>query len=104
MRVNISYSVELEQVIEKVWELYRHEKETFDDKAQELNLILDHQFIDEELSQTSKAIQDYRAAIASFDAKLAEISNILNGYYAIKYNPVPALEQEKPPEIEGKNE
>ena len=104
MRVNISYSVELEQVLEKVGELYHHEKNKFDDKKQELELILNNAFTDEALGHVSKAIHEYRLAMTSFDIKLHEISNILNGYYAIKYNPVPALEQEKPPEIEGKNE
>ena len=104
MRVNISYSVELEEVLERLWTLYHSEKEKLDNKMQEVHSTLVNQFSDEDLGQIAKAIQQYRAAMASFDVKLAEISNILSGYYAIKYNPVPALEQEKPPEIEGKNE
>jgi len=104
MRVNISYSVELEEVLENVWKLYCLEKEKLEDKTQELDLVLNHQFTDEELGQVSKAIQEYRLTIASFDAKLAEISNILTGYYTIKYNPEPGLDQQETSEIEQKDE
>ena len=43
MRVNISYSVELEEVLENVWKLYCLEKEKLEDKTQELDLVLNHQ-------------------------------------------------------------
>jgi len=104
MRVNISYSVELEQVLEKVWELYHHEKEKLDDKLKDLDLILNHKFVDEELGGVSKAIQEYRLAMTSFDIKLAEISNILNGYYAIKYAAEVTPNQQETSETEQENE
>ena len=104
MRVNISYSVELEQVLEKVGELYHHEKNKFDDKKQELELILNNSFTDEELVHMSKAIHEYRLAMTSFDIKLHEISNILNGYYGIRYNPDPPTPEQEIDEIKVENE
>jgi len=104
MRVNISYSVELEEVLEKLWLLYRSEKEKLDIKMQEIDSKMLHRFTDEELGDVSKALQECRLAIASFDIKLGEISNILSGYYALKYSPDPSPGDSQTDEIKDKNE
>ena len=50
------------------------------------------------------ALEDYRKAMASFDVKLVEISNILSGYHSIKLGPSIDENQEIQEEIEVNNE
>ena len=95
MRVNISYSVELEDVLEELKLLYRREHT-------KMRLVASES--EKNLSEIAMALEDYRKAMASFDVKLVEISNILSGYHSIKLGPSIDENQEIQEEIEVNNE
>ena len=87
MRVNISYSVELEDVLEELKLLYRREHAKMRAMTGESEKSLNQNYTEKNLSEVAMALEDYRKGLASFDVKLAEISNILKGYHAIKLGP-----------------
>ena len=104
MRVNISYSVELEEVLENLYLLFMREEAHMRNKIKNAETILKSDYDDENISSVANAINEYREAMASFDTKLAEISNILSGYYAIRYNPEPGIVAPQTDENEPKND
>jgi hypothetical protein len=104
MRVNISYSVELEDVLEELKLLYQREYTKMRLVASESEKSLNQNYTEKNLSEIAMALEDYRKAMASFDVKLAEISNILNGYHSIKLDPSTDANQEIQEEIEVNNE
>ena len=104
MRVKISYSVELEDVLEELKLLYRREHAKMRQVAGESEKSLNQNYTEKNLSEIAMALEDYRKAMASFDVKLAEISNILNGYHSIKLDPSIDANQEIQEEIEVNNE
>jgi hypothetical protein len=73
-------------------------------KIKKTEKILKSDYEDKNIGEIAAAILEYRKVLSSFDVKLAEISNILNGYYAIKYNPDPGGASSKTNEEEVKNE
>jgi len=104
MRVNVSYSVNLEEVLEEVQNMYFREVIKLEDKTRQSKKILDQVYTDKNISEIVISIQNYRDAIASFDLKLTELSGILNGYYNIKHNPAPDVDSQETKEIEQQNE
>ena len=104
MRVNISYSVKLEEVLSNLRLLFIRTEEPANNKIEELNKILKKEYVDEDIGIISEAIKEYRSVLASLDTKLAEMSNILNGYYTIKYGTVAQADQQEKNEIEQENE
>ena len=104
MRVNVSYSVELDEVLSEVQQLYKRESSKLEQILSLAERSLEQEYTDKNLSEVVLAVEDYRQAIANFDMKLAEMSNILGGYASIKEqlkNP-PQQEQEvdNPPQQE----
>ena len=104
MRVNISYSVELEDVLEELKLLYQREYTKMRLVVSKSEKSLNQSYTEKNLSEIAMALEDYRKAMASFDVKLAEISNILSGYHLIKVGPGPDANQEIQEEIEVNNE
>tara|TARA_R110002074_G_scaffold89060_1_gene195877 strand:+ start:797 stop:1156 length:360 start_codon:yes stop_codon:yes gene_type:complete len=96
MRVNIAYSVELEDVLENVQHIFLKSEESLRNKAEHYTRILMDKYTDENLGEVLKTIDEYKAAMAKFDLKLSEINNILIGYYQMKYQP---QAQEREPEV-----
>jgi len=87
MRVNLSYSVELEEVLPEVGGLFAREKEKFiiaDNKAMN---TLKETFNDDNAREIVSAIEEYKAALFNFDVKLGEIQEILKGYHEIANAP-----------------
>ena len=105
MRVSVQYSVELEDVLEEVQQLYQRERAKLEDKLEPIERSLDQKYTDKNLREISLAVGDYRYAIASFDIKLKEMANILNGYNSVKeelrnptaQSPATAAETQKEP-------
>ena len=97
MRVNIAYSVELEDVLENVQHIFLKSEETLRNKADHYTRILMDKYTDENLGEVLKTIDEYKVAMAKFDLKLSEINNILIGYYQMKYQP---QAQATEPEVE----
>ena len=94
MKVNISYSVELDEVLANAYSLLKAEKQKFKDRVEGVNDALNEPFEEETLSRSLQAIRQHREAAAKFDEKLAEISNILLGYAQIRYQQKAQAEQQ----------
>ena len=93
MRVNISYSVKLTELLNHLHGLYVVEETNLRLQAAKLHETLSKSYTDEDLLSIIQAIKNYRDLLASFDIKLSEIANILDGYYKIKFAP-PTIDEE----------
>ena len=80
MKVNVSYSVALEDVLDEVRQLYTRERAKLEDKLEIIERSLEQEYTDKNLNEIIIAIDEYRMAIGSFDLKLVEMDNILTGY------------------------
>ena len=85
MKVNISYSVDLDEVLADAYSFYKKESEKLKETSKETLSTLDKPFSDDGLFETLQAMKNYREASTRFDEKLVEISNILVGYANIRY-------------------
>lgn len=103
MRVNISYSVELDSVLEEIQLLYLREHDKMRIAVQEAENTLAEEFSEKKLTIILQAIKDYKNAMASFDVKLTEINNILNGYNSILQETA-AAEHQPVGKVEHQNE
>jgi hypothetical protein len=104
MKVNISYSVELEEVLSNAYSLLKAEKQKLKDRTEDASDTLNEPFEEDTLVQTLQAIKQYREATAKFDEKLAEISNILIGYAQILYQQTTQVEQQPQEQNTEENE
>jgi len=104
MKVNISYSVELEEVLENVRHLFLKSEENLRDEEEHFVRVLKGEYNDENLGEVVKTIHEYKETLAKFDLKLGEMTNILMGYYQLKYQPEQMAGQEAPHEEPNKEE
>jgi len=104
MRVNISYSVELEDVLKELQMLYMRENNKILEVSSEAHQVLKEKYTDKNLSHITHALAEYREALAQFDIKLGEIANILSGYSEIKTSPDVSPQVPQTEEIEEENE
>lgn len=104
MKVNISYSVELEEVLSNAYSLFKTEKQKLKDRVEDASDTLSEPFEEDTLVQTLQAIKQHREATAKFDEKLAEISNILLGYAQIRYQQTAKVEQQPQQQNTEENE
>jgi len=93
MRVNISYSVELEDVLDNISALYTRENLKLKDKIDEVNKVLSEQYYEQGIGELIFSIKEYRVAMSEMDLKLNEIVGILRGYQQIKENESPPKEE-----------
>tara|TARA_R100000008_G_C3572833_1_gene163315 strand:- start:859 stop:1155 length:297 start_codon:yes stop_codon:yes gene_type:complete len=84
MRVTVSYSVELGEVLKELQMLYIRERNKLHSTLIQADKILKEHYSDKNLSNVAASIEECRTAVSNFDIKLTEISNILNGYGTIK--------------------
>jgi len=104
MKVNISRSVDLDEVLSSTYSFYREESEKLKEVSRETLSKLERPFDDDRLGETLQAIRNYREASQRFDEKLVEISNILVGYANIRYKQQPPPEQAEEVEREEEND
>ena len=101
MKVNLSYSVALDDVLSTVHKLFLEQKIVFDKKYNSLEF----DFTEEKLQSLLNNIRELRGAFIEFDNGLNELSTILHGYQKIingeHPNPAPAP---KPPEAQDESE
>tara|TARA_R110000824_G_scaffold134691_7_gene297736 strand:+ start:7321 stop:7617 length:297 start_codon:yes stop_codon:yes gene_type:complete len=84
MRVNVQYSVELDEVLSELQLLYIRESNKLQSVATKSNLKLKEKYTDRNLSEIGITMEEYRQAVDNFSIKLVEMSNILNGYDSIR--------------------
>ena len=89
MRVNLSYSVELEDVLAELTVLFSREKEKFILADRVAMNTLKDEFTDDRVQELNNTIEKYKEAIFNFDVKLSEIQQILKGYHDIISAPAP---------------
>lgn len=82
MRVNISYSVDMDELQEKVWNLIRETSEDLSNLSSELDSLTVKPSNDE--MENVNVIDELRKKLASVDNKLADYSAILAGYVRTK--------------------
>lgn len=104
MRVNISYSVELKDVLNELQMLYMRENNKIVEVSGEAHQVLKEKYTDKNLSHVTHALEEYREALAQFDIKLGEMANILSGYSEIKTSPDVSPQVPQTEEIEEENE
>ena len=88
MRVNLSYSVELEEVLAELSSLFAREKGKFIVADQAVMEVLKDKFTDDNLRDVFNALEKYKEALFNFDVKLGEIQQILKGYHDIVNAPL----------------
>lgn len=100
MRVNLSYSVELEEVLSEVSSLFAREKEKFINADRKAMNVMKEKFSDEQIESVITTIEEYKKALVSFDIKLSEVQQILKGYHDILNSPSEVISIEEDSEIE----
>tara|TARA_B100001769_G_C21640521_1_gene357425 strand:+ start:159 stop:530 length:372 start_codon:yes stop_codon:yes gene_type:complete len=98
MRVNLSYSVELEEVLAELSSLFAREKEKFIIADRVVMDTLKDKFTDDNLRDVFNALEEYKEALFNFDVKLGEIQQILKGYHDIVNAPLDNTQTEGEPE------
>ena len=94
MKVNISYSVALEEVLPLVQKLYKEHKKEFNSTFSTAATIVESSFTDEQLEAIVGSINKMRLGMVKFDTKLEECVNIIGGYHNI----IQEVPQEEPEE------
>lgn len=87
MRVNLSYSVELEEVLSEVSSLFAREKEKFINADRKAMNVMKEKFSDGQVDNIITTIEEYKKALMNFDIKLSEVQQILKGYHDILNTP-----------------
>ncbi|QDP51496.1 MAG: hypothetical protein GOVbin630_194 [Prokaryotic dsDNA virus sp.] len=83
MRVNLSYSVELDDVLAELSELFAREKGKFEAVDKTAMRVLQGSYTDENLRDVFNTIDIYKEALANLEIKLDEIQQIIKGYHDI---------------------
>lgn len=83
MRVNLSYSVGLQEVLSEVFSLFIREKERFILADQKAMQVLKERFSDSEIENILATIEVYKEALSNLDIRLSEVQQILQGYHNI---------------------
>jgi len=80
MKVNLSYSVELDEVLSSAEKLYVESKAEFEKNYNILVALRTPEFTDAKLETTLRNLRSTHGVLAHFAARLDEIHNILTGY------------------------
>ena len=97
MRVNLSYSVKLEEVLSELQILFKREKTKFDIATRNSMKTLDDHYTDENIREVYASLGNCKKAILDFDIKMGELQQIIKGYYDIVNAPLDT-EESTPPE------
>jgi|10_taG_2_1085330.scaffolds.fasta_scaffold36202_2 hypothetical protein len=83
MKVNISYSVAIEEVLPLVEKLYTESNQQFKKSYVEANTMLEASFTDDALQAMLSQITKLRQEMVEFDSKLGELLGMAKGYQHI---------------------
>ncbi len=104
MKVNISYSVALEEVLPLVQKLYKEHKKEFNSTFSTAATIVESSFSDEQLEAIVGSINKMRLGMVKFDTKLEECVNMIGGYHNIIHQEVAQDVPQEVPEGGGDDE
>ena len=86
MKVNLSYSVELDEVLAAVERLYREARQKFEQTYSTLTTVSPPTFALGHLERAVRNIGTTQEALTTFSVKLEEIQGILSGYQGLIQN------------------
>ena len=83
MKVNLSYSVEIDEVLPSVERLYLENKGKFETNYNLLTAVSKLEFTNPKLETTLRNLREAHHSVVEFAGKLEEINNILMGYRSV---------------------
>ncbi len=95
MKVNISYTVDLEDVLDEMTSLYHKSLSKLDDKLNVYDNRLCHDFKESQIDQIIMALEHNLESYEEHQTKIAEVLNILQGYKNIKNGDVESATPEE---------
>ena len=84
MKVNIRYTVDLEEVLEEMSDLYYKSADKLERHVKIYDSFLDNGFSETQVEQVINALEHKLICYSDHQTKIAEILNILRGYQGIK--------------------
>ena len=96
MRVNLSYSVEIEEVLTAVEKLYKENKDKFEKDYNILTNISPLHFSNTSIESTLRTVGELANALEAYKTKLEELAGILTGYNNLVDPPAPPPQPELP--------
>ena len=100
MKVNIRYTVDLEEVLDEMSELYYKSADKLERHVEIYDSFLENGFSETQVQQINDALEHKLNCYNDHQTKIAEILNILQGYKNIKDGNVQPPPQEQPSENE----
>lgn len=85
MKVHISYSVELEEVLENVSALVTREHNILKSKLKELSKTVTSEYTAKNLGEVVYDMKLYQESLKKMDLKLTEMTAILMGYQRLQH-------------------
>ena len=83
MKVNLSYSVELADVLAEVEKLYEEHQRKFEEGYNASSMLLRRPFTNSNLRTIQRNLEDTRDVVSKFEGRLGELQGMLNGYRGI---------------------
>lgn len=97
MKVNIRYTVDLEEVLEEMSSLYYKSQDRLDSKLNIYDSFLRGGFDEAEVEHIISALEHNMESYVDHQTKIAEILNILRGYKDIRNGEVqPSMPPQEP--------
>ena len=100
MKVNIRYTVDLEEVLGEMSELYYKSDEKLQRSVDIYDSFLENGFSETQVEQVIAALEHKLSCYGDHQTKIAEVLNILQGYKNIKNGNVQPPPQQNDGEIE----
>mgnify|MGYP003126064922 CR=1 FL=1 len=89
MKVNISYTVDLEEVLDEMAELYYKSVDKLERHVQIYDSFLENGFSETQVEQIINALEHKLDCYTDHQTKIADVLNILQGYKNIKNGDIP---------------
>ena len=96
MKVNIRYTVDLEEVLDEMSDLYYKSQDRLDNKLNIYDSFLRSGFNEAEVEHIIAALEHNIESYVDHQTKIAEILNILRGYKGIKDGDIQAPQPQEP--------
>jgi hypothetical protein len=102
MRVNLSYSVELEEVLPSLEKLYRQGRQEFEKDYNSTIRSFERGFADDKIEYNIQTLERCRNLLTTFEIRLGEFQRILIGYKKVLDGEMgtDAPDYEAPPKVE----
>ena len=96
MKVNIRYTVDLDEVLEEMSTLYYKSFDKLENKLDIYKNLLDDGFSEGDLEHIIQALEKYIQFYHDHQTKISEVLNILSGYKGIRDGSIPQDSSREP--------